>query len=400
MELDLGDGRAGRGLRGRRARASARSPRRRGSAFEIESTTALPASIVTDEQRLQQVLRNLLSNAFKFTDEGTVAAVEPSAATDRRARQDADRVRRRATRASASPTDKLRRSSRPSSRPTARRAAQVRRDGPGPVDQPRDLAPARRRDPRDVARSGEGSTLHAAAAAGPPRPADGAQSRGRRSSRALGARARAERPSGGRAALLPSSASRTTARRSGRGPRAARRRAGRRPRAGRAGRSRASTGSRASSPGARRRRWRCAPSTRPTRCIVFAWRRARRALLAQLQAPPRDAPRPVVVAVGAAGGRHAALRAGAADVQPRPGRVDGRRSTAALDALERLERARRKRAARRRGRRRGWTREHRSSCSARRRRRRPASRRARRRSTALAARRASTAPCWTSSCRE
>ncbi|MCW3000946.1 MAG: hypothetical protein JWQ20_244, partial [Conexibacter sp.] len=40
--------------------------------FAIELDGALPASIVTDEQRLQQVLRNLLSNAFKFTPRGTV----------------------------------------------------------------------------------------------------------------------------------------------------------------------------------------------------------------------------------------------------------------------------------------------------------------------------------------
>jgi HAMP domain-containing protein/signal transduction histidine kinase/CheY-like chemotaxis protein len=40
--------------------------------FRIERDHALPAAIVTDEQRLQQVLRNLLSNAFKFTHKGLV----------------------------------------------------------------------------------------------------------------------------------------------------------------------------------------------------------------------------------------------------------------------------------------------------------------------------------------
>jgi HAMP domain-containing protein/signal transduction histidine kinase/CheY-like chemotaxis protein len=45
----------------------------KGLTFAIELDDALPPSIVTDEQRLQQVLRNLLSNAFKFTPAGTVA---------------------------------------------------------------------------------------------------------------------------------------------------------------------------------------------------------------------------------------------------------------------------------------------------------------------------------------
>jgi len=41
-------------------------------AFTIEVDPALPPAFVTDEQRLTQVLRNLLSNAFKFTHEGAV----------------------------------------------------------------------------------------------------------------------------------------------------------------------------------------------------------------------------------------------------------------------------------------------------------------------------------------
>jgi hypothetical protein len=44
----------------------------RGLAFRIEVDPALPPAFVTDEQRLSQVLRNLLSNAFKFTHEGSV----------------------------------------------------------------------------------------------------------------------------------------------------------------------------------------------------------------------------------------------------------------------------------------------------------------------------------------
>jgi HAMP domain-containing protein/signal transduction histidine kinase/CheY-like chemotaxis protein len=41
-------------------------------AFSIEVEDSLPRSIYTDDKRLQQIIKNLLSNAFKFTEEGHV----------------------------------------------------------------------------------------------------------------------------------------------------------------------------------------------------------------------------------------------------------------------------------------------------------------------------------------
>ena len=41
--------------------------------FEVYTDPQLSRSLVTDSKRLQQVLKNLLSNAFKFTEQGTIA---------------------------------------------------------------------------------------------------------------------------------------------------------------------------------------------------------------------------------------------------------------------------------------------------------------------------------------
>ena len=50
-------------------------------AFEMQVDPHLTRSLVTDSKRLQQVLKNLLSNAFKFTEQGGVLLLVSAAAS-------------------------------------------------------------------------------------------------------------------------------------------------------------------------------------------------------------------------------------------------------------------------------------------------------------------------------
>ena len=52
--------------------SSSPSPEQKGLGYSIDLAPGTPESIVTDPQRLRQILKNLLANAFKFTERGSV----------------------------------------------------------------------------------------------------------------------------------------------------------------------------------------------------------------------------------------------------------------------------------------------------------------------------------------
>ena len=123
----------------------------KGLEFEVEFDDKLPATIRTDEKRLQQVVLNLLSNAFKFTAQGGVTLAvalrrqrlehQPSGAAQRRP-GDRDRGHRHRHRHPRGQAEADLRGV-----PAGRRhhQPQIWRHRPRPLDQPRDRPPARRR---------------------------------------------------------------------------------------------------------------------------------------------------------------------------------------------------------------------------------------------------------------
>ena len=67
----------------------------KGLAFSISLDEGLPAAFETDARRLQQVLKNLLANAFKFTRQGGVSLhIAPAALEWARAPRQGDAARR------------------------------------------------------------------------------------------------------------------------------------------------------------------------------------------------------------------------------------------------------------------------------------------------------------------
>ncbi len=129
----------------------------KGLTFAVEVEPGAPEEIETDEQRLQQVLKNLLSNSFKFTRHRWGDAAHVGRRGGRgRLRRLGHRHRDPAGQAQAD----LR------GLPAGRGLdlAPLRRHGTRPLDQPRDRPAAERRNSGQQPGRGGGRDLHAAAA--------------------------------------------------------------------------------------------------------------------------------------------------------------------------------------------------------------------------------------------
>ncbi len=126
----------------------------KGLGFSIEVAPAVAAEISTDRQRIEQVLRNLLANAIKFTESGSVKFLMEMVGAAPRLRE------RRAQGAGKNPRPvghrhrnwNCQEQTAPDFRgvPASRRQHQpaLRRHRSRTLNQPRDCARTRRRDPR------------------------------------------------------------------------------------------------------------------------------------------------------------------------------------------------------------------------------------------------------------
>ncbi len=139
-------------------------------AFEIQIDPRLDRSMITDSKRLQQILKNLLSNAFKFTEHGgvrlTISEVAGGWTPDHPALRHAPSV----VAFEVSDTgigimpEKQKIIFEAFQQADVEHQPQIRRHRPRPRHQPRAVQPAGRRDPA-AQHPGPGQHLHALSAA-------------------------------------------------------------------------------------------------------------------------------------------------------------------------------------------------------------------------------------------